>query len=79
MTKLSPVRRSNIPLWLDNKELPAPCICGRELPGVPTKVLEEVSTGLHRKFHVPCFMQLVEEQMENGELNMGDDDDDNLI
>ena len=65
------MRRSNIPSWLDNKELEAPCICGHEVPDAPTITLEEVNTGLLRNFHVACYMRMVEEHMMHG----SDDDD----
>lgn len=66
------LRRSNVPAWLDNKELEAPCICGQDLPGVPTITLEEVTTGLLRKFHMACYMRMMEEYM----MSQSDNDED---
>lgn len=50
-------RRTNIPPWIMNPELIAPCMCGQPFdPEVPYTLQEEFDTGLKRWWHKPCWL-----------------------
>lgn len=55
-------RRFNIPPWMLNPELIAPCRCGKPFdPDEPVAIAAERRTGLKRWWHATCWMVYAQE------------------
>lgn len=56
--------RANIPSWLSNPDLVAPCICGSPMTPYQPTIIAEGELGLKRWFHASCWEMLVDSDDE---------------
>jgi hypothetical protein len=57
----------NIPLWMTDPEIPAPCFCGRPMIHGAPAVLISTEDGLKRVLHYECFQATMMDDLDDDE------------